>query len=181
MRNKAIAVLVVVTTLLLSGITIVEAVPPLPSSFHGTVRWSIGINVSPGIVVSAWINGVKYAETPVQTYLGNSVYALNVPGDDPDTPEVEGGVEGNTVVFKVRDSIADQTGTWHSGTDVELNLTAPPTVVTLSSFTAKSGAVMLTDLVSRSLWALVAVTGLMLIGVGALSARNRSFMPSRSA
>ena len=49
-----------------------------------------------------------------------------------------------------------------------------PTAVTLSSFTATSGAVVPTDLISRSLLALAAVAGLiMLMRVGALLARNR--------
>jgi hypothetical protein len=146
------------TILLLSGTTVVEAMPPLPSSFHGTVKRD-GTNVAEGTVVSAWINGVKYAETQSQMYQGNSVYAINVPGDDPDTTQVEGGVEGNTIVFKVGDSTASPTGTWHTGTDVDLNLTAPPTAVTLSSFTAKPVAVPPVGFTSRFLLAL-AVTGL---------------------
>jgi len=168
MRSQVIVASVVMTILLLASATVVEAIPPLPSSFHGTVKWSNGNNVAEGTTVSAWINGVKYAETQSQMDAGVSVYAIDVPGDDPETTEVEGGVEGNTVVFKVGDSTAGQTGTWHTGTDVELNLTAPPTAVTLSSFTAKSGTALLTDLISRSLLALAAVAGL--IGLMAASA-----------
>jgi len=157
MRSKVLVASMALTILLLSGPTVVEAMPPLPSSFRGTVKWD-GTNVPAGTVVSAWINGVKYAETQSQMYQGNSVYAINVPGDDPETTGVvEGGVEGDTIVFKVGDSTASPTGTWHTGTDVELNLTAPPTAVTLSSFTARSGAALPTDLISRFLFALATI------------------------
>jgi hypothetical protein len=64
---------------------------------------------------------------------GNSVYSIAVPGDDPDTLQVEGGVLGDTIVFQVDGANASETGTWQSGTNVELNLTVdedePPTPV----------------------------------------------------
>lgn len=169
MRIQAIAASVVMTILLLASATVVEAAPPLPSSFHGIVKWDNGNNVPEGTIVSAWINGVKYAETESQMDSGDSVYAIDVPGDDLETPGVEGGVEGDSIVFKVGDSTASQTGTWHTGTDVELNLTAPPTAVTLSSFTARSGAALPTELISHSLLALAAAVGLIaLIGASDL-------------
>jgi hypothetical protein len=90
----------------------------LPSSFYGTVKVD-GENVSDGTIVSTWINGVKYAETTVLLYAGDTLYSLNVPGDDLATPgTIEGGVEGDTVIFYIGDLVADQTGTWHSGTNV---------------------------------------------------------------
>ena len=168
MRSQAIVASVMMIILLIASATVAEAAPPLPSSFRGTVKWNNGNNVPEGTTVSAWINGVKYAETQSQIDSGDSVYAIDVPGDDLETPGVEGGVEGDTIVFKVGDSTAGQTGTWHTGTDVELNLTATPTAVTLSSFTAKSGAALPTDLISRSLLALAAASLIALIGVIAL-------------
>ncbi len=169
MKGKTISMSVVMIILLIASATVVEAAPPWPSSFYDTVKWNNGNNVPEGTTVSAWINGVKYAETESQMDSGDSVYAIDVPGDDLETTEVEGGVEGDTIVFKVGDSTASQTGTWHTGTDVELNLTAPPTAVTLSSFTAKSGAALPTDLISYSLLALAAAVGLIvLIGASAL-------------
>ena len=122
-RDRAILIAILVLTLLFSLVTGVEAVPPLPSSFYGTVKLD-GANVPDGTVVSAWIRGVKYTETQTLTYLGDSVYAVRVPGDDLETPEVEGGVEGDTIIFMVGETAAIEVGTWHSGTDVELNLTA---------------------------------------------------------
>jgi len=112
--------------------------PRLPSAFYGTVKAN-GANVPNGTFVSAWINGVKYAETTtfLTTVNGQqtSVYTITVPGDDPTTPGVvEGGNEGDTVVFKVGGNLTDQTGTWHEGTDVQLNLTVnyAPTAVSVS-------------------------------------------------
>ena len=173
MRSQAIVASVMMIILLIASATVVEAAPPLPSSFRGTVKWNNGNNVPEGTAVSAWINGVKYAETQSQMDAGDSVYAIDVPGDDPDTTGVvEGGVEGNTVVFKVGDSTSSQTGTWHTGTDVDLNLTAPPTAVTLSSFTARSGAALPMELISSSLLALAAVGLIALMSVGALLVKD---------
>ena len=122
--DSRILVAILALTLSLSLVTGVEAEPPpLPSSFYGAAKLD-GANVSDGTIVSAWIRGVKYAETQTLTYQGDSVCAIRVPGDDLGTPEVEGGVEGDTIIFKVGEAAATQTGTWHGGTDVEFNLTA---------------------------------------------------------
>jgi hypothetical protein len=69
-----------------------------------------------------------YAEGYTQTYQGDSVYALDVRGDDPDTPAQDGGREGDTIQFKIGGALAGQTGVWHSGTNASLNLTASSTV-----------------------------------------------------
>jgi len=172
MRSQAIVASVVITISLLSHATVGDTPPPLPSSFSGTVKWNNGNNVPDGTAVSGWINGVKYAETQSQMDAGNSVYTIDVPGDDPETTEVEGGVEGSTVVFEVGDSIASQTGTWHTGTDVELNLTAPPTAVTLSSLNARSGVTMSTELTFRSLLALGAAGLIGWLAASALLAKD---------
>jgi len=170
MRGQAIVASMAMIILL--GTSVAEAAPPLPSSFRGTVKWNNGNNVPEGTTVSAWINGVKYAETRSQMDAGDSVYAIDVPGDDPETTEVEGGVEGDIVVFKVGDSTADQTGTWHSGTDVELNLTATPTAVTLSSLTARSGPVLPMGLISRFLLALAVIGLIALLAASAILAKD---------
>lgn len=87
------------------------AAPQLPASFYGTVTAN-GANVPNGTPVTAWINSVLYAQTTTFTSNGSSVYVLDVPGDDPETPGVvKGGVAGNTVVFKVGGQQVTQTGT----------------------------------------------------------------------
>lgn len=97
------------------------AVPPLPSSFYGSVRVN-GEAVPEGTVVRAMIEGQVYAEAQTVMVQGGSVYSLDVPGDDPETPERDGGVEGCLIQFKVGGVMATQTATWHSGTNVELDI-----------------------------------------------------------
>jgi hypothetical protein len=97
-------------------------VPPLPSSFFGTIRIN-GNATHDGTLVRALINGVPYAETHTLTYQGDSIYSLNVPGDNPSTPNIiEGGKEGDIIHFEIKNFLTGQTGVWHSGTNVELNL-----------------------------------------------------------
>jgi hypothetical protein len=129
--------LILALALLLSVVLPVAADEPprLPSGFYGTVK-QLGANVPNGTAVSAWINGVKYAETTAfLTSLGGqqvSVYTITVPGDDPSTSGViEGGNNNDTIAFRIGSNLAYETGTWHEGTDVERNLTvnfAPATV-----------------------------------------------------
>jgi hypothetical protein len=92
------------------------------TTFHGAIRVN-GENLPDGLLVVAWINGEAYASGYIWTDRGNSVYSLEVPGDDPDTPEREGGREGDTVQFELGGVLADQAGTWHSRTSVQLDLT----------------------------------------------------------
>lgn len=101
--------------------------PTMPSSFYGTVK-SNGGNVPVGVQISARINGRIYASSPAMLYDGDTVYSLNVPGDDPGTPTIEGGVPGDTVIFFVSGTQANQTATWQSGTNINLNLTAAPPI-----------------------------------------------------
>ena len=102
----------------------VDAVPPLPSSFWGTVTVN-GASVPAGLPISAWINGVQYAVTTTLIYGSDSVYSLSVPGDDPSTTGIiEGGTEGQTIVFKIDQFSANQTGNWHVASNVSLNLSA---------------------------------------------------------
>ncbi len=99
------------------------AFPPLPSSFYGTVKVN-GQNVPDDTVVRALIDGQVYAESRTQTYQGNSVYNVDVKGNDTDTPEADGGDANSVVTFEVGGVKADQSGAWRSGTNIELNLTA---------------------------------------------------------
>lgn len=99
-----------------------RADPPSPATFHGVVKID-GEDVPDGIYIIALIDGEPYAVGYTETVLENSVYSLEVPGDDPDTEEIEGGREGDTVVFELAGAPADQTGIWHSAANVSLNLT----------------------------------------------------------
>ena len=98
--------------------------PPIPSSFYGTVSIN-GENVSLDTEVSAWIDGHWIMSVPVTLDNGTTVYAMNIPGDNPSTPEIDGGKHGDEVVFYIGNQRANQTGTWLSGSNQELNLSTP--------------------------------------------------------
>jgi hypothetical protein len=108
---------------ILSVPTRVLAVPPLPSSFYGTIKLNDS-NVPDGTLVQAIIKGKVVAYSQTQTYQGDSVYALDIPGDDPSTAAIEGGVDGDPITFTIGGIPAGQTGAWHSATNVNLDLTA---------------------------------------------------------
>lgn len=95
--------------------------PPKPSSYYGTVKAN-GSNVPLTTTVSAWIDGVKYAETSVIVPNADTVYNLDVPGDILSTAEIEGGKPGDLITFSINNDFANQTGVWQSGTNTELNL-----------------------------------------------------------
>ena len=99
----------------------VLAFPPLPSSFYGTVKVN-GAKVPDGTIVNAYINGQLYANALTQTYQGDSVYSLDVLGDDSSTTTIEGGKDGDTIVFRIGEEVANETGKWKSGTNINLNL-----------------------------------------------------------
>lgn len=120
--KRAFPILLLACTALLTHFAPAWAVPPLPSSFYGSVQIN-GADLQPGDTISAWINGVKYAETSPAWDDGDTVYSLDVPGDDSDTPVViEGGVPGDTVTFRVNGYLATQSAPWASGTNLELPL-----------------------------------------------------------
>lgn len=76
------------------------AMPGLPTAFYGSV--TVGSGPAPdGTVISAQIEGVEYASTT--TLGGKYGYSppFNVPGDDPETSVVDGGVTGDTVSFYI--------------------------------------------------------------------------------
>jgi len=47
---------------------------------------------------------------------------MDVTGDDAATNDVEGGIEGDQIEFKVAGQTVGQTGVWHSGTNTNLDL-----------------------------------------------------------
>jgi hypothetical protein len=120
--SKKVSV-IIVTLLFLSFSTpeVVQAIPVLPSSFHGTVKVN-KTNVEDGTLIEAIINGQVFAHGYTQVYNGDSVYVVNIPGDDSSSATVDGGNEGDIVSFTIGGIQAAQTGIWHAGTSVDLNL-----------------------------------------------------------
>jgi len=104
------------------------AIPPLPSSFYGTVKVN-GENVADGTVIKALINGQVFGTGYTQTYQGDSVYSLDVPGDDSSSTALEGGKHGDVIQFEIAGVLAVETGTWTSATNVNVNLTTSVTAL----------------------------------------------------
>ena len=94
---------------------------PRPSSFYGAVTVG-GSPVAAGTPVSAWLGDVPFAETGTFEVDGESVFRLDVPGDVIETAAVEGGVDGQEVVFRVGNAVAPATGTWLDGTVARVDL-----------------------------------------------------------
>lgn len=107
--------------------TVALAVPPLPMRAYGMVAVDGG-NVPDGTLVSAICDGEIYGFSITSLIDGQSVYSLFISGDDPNTPEREGCLIGNTVSFVITlgglDLIAGETATWVSGDVANINLTA---------------------------------------------------------
>jgi hypothetical protein len=122
-RSQMIFVLLICAVIVWMTTSPAYAVPQLPSSFYGTVKAN-GSNLPIGGAITAWINGNLYSSTLIMLYENDSVYSIDVPGDDPATPgAIEGGLDGDTIVFKINGLSAAETGIWHSGTNVNLDLT----------------------------------------------------------
>jgi hypothetical protein len=142
-KSRGIIVLIALG-LLFASVSPALAMPPLPSSFYGTVKVN-GVNATAGTQVSAKINGTQYAYTIVQLYQGDMVYSLDVPGDDPATTGViEGGVAGDTVVLWVDGTPANETTPWQSGKNVVRNLTVLPPAAPSVTIAAPGGVLNIT-------------------------------------
>lgn len=120
--------LIAVMVLLSVCVQQVWAAPPgLPSTFYGSVRID-KVSVPVGTYVSARIGATTYKRVQVQQDPTHGVvYAMDIPADDPTTPGVEGGKDGDTVVFIAELPNSSkrtmlQRGTWRSGGSMELHL-----------------------------------------------------------
>jgi hypothetical protein len=182
--------------ILVGGMAITPALafPPLPSSFYGLVKAN-GQNVPDGTLVRALIAGKAYAETRTQTYQGDSVFNMNVPGDEADTTPIEGGKEGEAVQFEVGGVVANESGVWHSGTNVKVDLTvtasgplatpppAPPAVPTQTAISAvvavtptagaSSNGAASADSSSTTLVIGAIVAGVVIVGAGWVLSRRK--------
>ncbi|MBL7942554.1 MAG: InlB B-repeat-containing protein, partial [Flavobacteriales bacterium] len=131
--QRIFTALLLAIILVLNNVSSAMALPPLPSSFFGTVKLD-GANVPIGTLVSARINGVQYASVAAFLDGTDTVYFFDVPGDDPATAgTLEGGVQNDVIQFYIGGVLASQTGTWLTGTNAQVNLTATtPRTVTFN-------------------------------------------------
>ncbi|MBC7259274.1 MAG: hypothetical protein H5T65_08490 [Chloroflexi bacterium] len=131
LRNLGIAVLI----LALCAANVV-ALPPLPSSFWGVITMN-GARIPQSAELTAHVEGVMCGRATIFLYMGTTYYSLSVRGDDPDTPEREGGREGDSIEFRLNGVPLATTAHWHGSTNVRLDMvessahrqTAPPRVV----------------------------------------------------
>jgi uncharacterized repeat protein (TIGR01451 family) len=101
------------------------AVPPLPNTYYGAV--TVDGNPAPiGATVIAWVNNLQVTATVTVLDNGAAVYTINVPGDDPETTPVEGGVVGDVIQFQVNGQAATPTALWQIGALTQLNLNVSP-------------------------------------------------------
>jgi hypothetical protein len=106
--------------------TFVESLPIIPHQVFGWVKINDGF-VPEGTVVSAWCDGIKAAEGLAVEYGDESWFSLDVPADDPVTPEKDGCEVGDEISFTVADFVADQTESWAAEQISRLDLTASST------------------------------------------------------
>lgn len=136
-RHCARALLVLAFGALLAS-PAARAVPPLPSSFWGEVTLD-GAPVPAGTLVEALVDGRVCGRTRTILYEGRAHYALNALGDDPSTPEVEGGRDGEALDLAV-EGVPIATGTWRSGTNVRVDLPAVTVALAASAYVVDEGS-----------------------------------------
>lgn len=111
----------------------------IPNAFYGDVL--IGSQKAPdGTKVNAEINGVEY----VRATISNGQYNINVPSDDPVTPQKEGGKDGETVVFYVNGVKAGEKS-FKSGDITKLGLSITQEAVPQAGRVVKTPDAALTD------------------------------------
>ena len=134
--------IVVICCLLLSiGLAAreVQAVPLPPATLWGTFTID-GVLAPDGTVLNAQIGGITYASTTVGTHDGQpGLYSIDVPADDPVTPEVEGGKTGQTIILAGEGIAIAQSTIWQSGAVIQVELTGTPFEVSFSC-APRSGA-----------------------------------------
>ncbi|MGQ9668341.1 MAG: hypothetical protein ACUVWB_13605, partial [Anaerolineae bacterium] len=84
----------VVAGLLAGGVLLADA--PAPHHVKGYLYVSPGTAAPSGLQVSAVINGIVFI-SDLTNFMG--IYEFYVPGDDPDTPVLEGAQEGDLIRF----------------------------------------------------------------------------------
>jgi len=124
--RKLAASLALVAACLVVSIWQARAVPPMPHTLYGQL-WLDGAPAADSTQILAVIDGATFASTQTFTQEGSSgLYAFNVPGDDPDTPEKEGGLPGETISFAIDSYEIGQTAAWTQGAVQALDLDNAP-------------------------------------------------------
>lgn len=117
-----LAVAVALALLLVSVVSTHAEDSPPSLSLTGTVTID-GVPVPAGTLIQGLCGGNTYRSAVTWSATGASWYAMEIPSDDPATPDVkEGCAAADTVYFYILGGIADQTTVFQNGS-LQLNLT----------------------------------------------------------
>ena len=108
--------------LLVLATTSLADAPPLPLRVYGELP-----GLDAGAMVSARVNDTEFAAAASFVDGNRTVYIVDVPGDDPSTPEVEGAVDGAVVSFRIDGIDAEETVNWSAGIAMATDLHRVPT------------------------------------------------------
>ena len=116
----------------------VSAAEPIGNDFWGVVVADGGDNPPSGLQVRAEVDGVVYGTGSTLNTGINTAYAMSTEGDDDSTPEKDGIVTGDLMVFWVEGYVCDETyNDWQAG---QLIIGIPiPTVTNLDLHYSTSG------------------------------------------
>ncbi|NOZ62109.1 MAG: T9SS type A sorting domain-containing protein [Calditrichaeota bacterium] len=114
--------------------------PPIPAGFYGSIKINTA-DAPAGTIVIPTINNIAYPASDTVDVAG-SYGLLLVNGDDPSTQEIEGGKDGDEIIFNAvvngQVYLLAPTGTWKSGLNQNLDLVSSGAIpVELASFTTK--------------------------------------------
>jgi hypothetical protein len=94
----------------------VSAAEPIGNDFWGVVVADGGDNPPSGLQVRAEVDGVVYGTGSTLNTGINTAYAMSTEGDDDSTPEKDGIVTGDLMVFWVEGYVCDETyNDWQAG------------------------------------------------------------------
>ncbi len=96
--------------------------PPLPLRVYGELP-----GLDAGATISARVNDTEFASSTSFLDGDRTVYVVDVPGDDPSTPEVEGAVDGAAISFRIDGIDAEETVNWSAGLAMAADLHRVPT------------------------------------------------------
>jgi len=132
MKRKIVLLCIVILLTFLSTHKAMTQFPQPPCVFYGYVQVG-GEPAQDGLNVTAIISGTTLkwtTETKNGTYgwpdKGSSNFTI--PSDDPETPEKDGGVTGNSIEFYVQGIKTNQTATFESGGAKRFDLSISETV-----------------------------------------------------
>jgi hypothetical protein len=137
---------ILLLTIIATGLCEAYAIPPLPHTFYGTAKID-GQDMPVGSTIVAKLKGtdLELGRTSItQDYPGK--YSLAAKGDDPDTPDKDGAVDGDAIEFYAQGPNSNlwlkvAEATFKSGSDTQLNIEARDTeapTITLNPPTAET-------------------------------------------